>query len=151
MAHEMERENSIMKPPLHLLLAAPAAAPERRCCDDHPTPRIERPAPAWPVRWTRKLRVAFPASLRVFRRQIAQPAGPLVASGTPVVSSTGRPVGTVRDVVLVLGSGRAAYAVSSGEPTEGRVLLLPREAVNAGRDGAIVEERVLKGLERRIA
>jgi len=139
-----------MKPPLHVLLAAPAA-PERRCCDDRPAARIEHTGPTWPVRWTRKLRVAFPASLRVFRRQIAQPAGPLVASGTPVVSSTGRPVGTVRDVVLELGSGRAAYAVSSGEPTEGRVLLLPRETVNAGRGGAIIEERVLKGLERRIA
>jgi hypothetical protein len=140
-----------MKAPIYALLAVRRGVEERRCCDDRPPPQATDDRSAWPVRWTRKLRIALPASLRVFRRQIAQPSTPLVAAGTPVISSTGRPVGTVRDVVVELGSGRAAYAVSSGEREQGRVLLLPRETLNARRDRAVIEERVLKGLERRIA
>ena len=140
-----------MKTPYYLLVRQPSPRSETRCCDDLPLV-IDRPrTTSWPVRWTRKLRVAVPTAFRVFRRQLARPVERPIEVGTPVVSSTGRSVGTVREVVVELGSGRASYAVGEESVGRARVILLPRDVVRADEDVAIVEERVLARLERRIA
>src|SRR5262249_32578219 len=56
--------------------------------------------PLWPRRWSRQLRLAVPAALAVFRQLAVKPA----SEGTPVMSSTGRPLGTVRTVVVEIDS-----------------------------------------------
>jgi sporulation protein YlmC with PRC-barrel domain len=125
-----------------------------RCCDDVP-PRATSTSSsqASPGRWAHKLAVAVPASFRVFRRQLRQPAVPSVAAGTPVVTPSGRRVGTVHDVVVELRSGRTSYAVLTDEPHDepARVLLLPREALRTRRSVAIVDDRLVGPGERRIA
>jgi sporulation protein YlmC with PRC-barrel domain len=86
----------------------------------------------------------------VFRRQISQPVSVTVEAGTPVISSSGREVGTVSSLVVELPSGRASYAVAP-EAAGGRVLLLPRDALRRTEDSAVVEERVLHRLARKSA
>jgi hypothetical protein len=141
--------------PLIYALAVPPRPVVTRCCDDVP-PGVARRGesrPTAPARWVRKLAVAIPASMRVFRRQLRQPATPAVASGTPVVTVSGRKVGTVRDVVVELRSGRTSYAVATGEAYDepGRVLLLPRETLRDRTSVAVVDDRDLRLAERRIA
>jgi sporulation protein YlmC with PRC-barrel domain len=140
--------------PLIYTLAMPPRPVATRCCDDVP-PRGMSPAsrPAWPARWAHRLAVAVPASIRVLRRQLRQPATPAVASGTPVVTVSGRKVGTVRDVVVELRSGRTSYAVATEEPRDapGRVLLVPRDAVRNRTSVAVVDDRIVRLAERRIA
>ena len=134
-------------------MAVPPRPVVTRCCDDVP-PRgtSTSSSQALPGRWAHKLAVAVPASFRVFRRQLRQPADPAVASGTPVVTPGGRRIGTVHDVVLELRSGRTSYAVLTDEPHDepGRLLLLPREALRTRRSVAVVDDRLVRG-ERRIA
>ena len=68
------------------------------------------------------------------------------------VSSSGRPLGTVRSVVVEVDSGRSSYAVSQDRSQDGgRVLLLPRNAVDHRDDVVVIEERILQRLERRSA
>jgi len=142
-----------MRPLIYAMTVPPRPA-ATRCCDDVP-PRGMSAAPArsWPARWTRKLSIAVPASVRVFRRQLRQPVTPVVASGTPVVTMSGRRIGTVRDVVVELRSGRTSYAVATEEPNveRGRVLLLPSEALRTRTSVAVVDDRLVQLDERRIA
>ena len=100
-----------------------------------------------PHRWARKIRIAVPAALAVFRRQLAQPAVKPASEGTPVRSSNGRPLGTVRRVVVELDSGRSSYAVTPDQPDGyARVLLLPRDLVSHRDNVIVIEERVLQRL-----
>jgi sporulation protein YlmC with PRC-barrel domain len=148
----MTKEVPIVKPPYHLLVGSARPWEESRCCDDRPPVIARTHRPATPVRWARKLSVALPAAVAVFRRQVARPIDEPIGVGTTVISTTGRELGTVRDVVVELGSGRASYAVSPEESVGlGRVLLLPRDVVHDRDDVAVVEEHVLRRLERRIA
>ena len=141
--------------PLVYTLAMPPRPVATRCCDDVPPPiaRREQSRPTLPKRGARKLAIALSASIRVFRRQLRQPAIPAVRSGTPVVTVSGRKVGTVRDVVVELRSGRTSYAVATEEPHDerGRVLLLPREALRDRTSVAVVDDRDLRLAERQIA
>jgi sporulation protein YlmC with PRC-barrel domain len=135
-------------------MAVPPRPVVTRCCDDVP-PRgaSTSSSDAVPGRWVHKLAVAVPASLRVFRRELRQPAVPAVASGTPVVTPSGRKIGTVHDVVVEVRSGRTSYAVLTDEPHDepGRVLLLPREALRTRRNVAVVDDGLVGPGERRIA
>ena len=146
-----EKEVPIVKTPYYLLLHPPSAG-RARCCDDRPL-LLDPPRTRFrPVRWSRKLRFAAPTAFRVFRRQLARPVEDPIEVGTPVVSSAGRELGTVREVVVELGSGRASYAVGAeGSVGLANVILLPRDVVRERDDVAIVEEHVLARLERRIA
>jgi hypothetical protein len=139
-----------MKAPLYLLMKSQPFDDRTRCCDDRPT-SVAGTRQAWPLRWGRKGRVAVPAAMAVLRRQLAQPIAERIAIGTPVVSSGGRELGVVRDVVVELGSGRTSYAVSDLPSGRGNVRLLPRDLVRTHRDVAVVEEHVLQRLERHIA
>jgi len=95
---------------------------------------------------------AVAAAFVVFRRQLAQPPVKPASEGTLVVSSSGRPLGTVRSVVVEVDSGRSSYAVSQDRSQDGgRVLLLPRNAVDHRDDVVVIEERILQRLERRSA
>ena len=135
-----------MKLPLYLLALPNAEQDAKRCCDDRRAIVRASRTPAWPVRWPRKLAAAVPASLRVLRRELARPVAPDVDAGTPVLSSSGRSLGVVRSVVVDMGSGRAAYAVA---PSDGaQVLLLPREEVHGANEVAVIDERVVRRLER---
>jgi sporulation protein YlmC with PRC-barrel domain len=87
----------------------------------------------------------------LFRHQIAEPLSGGLDVGMPVVSSSGRALGTVSGVVVKIGSGRTSYAVAPDEPREGHVLLLPRESVREDRQTAVIEEDVLQDLRRRTA
>jgi hypothetical protein len=144
------KESATMKAPLYLLMTSKPSNDRVRCCDDRPT-SVAVTSPAWPLRWGRKSRVAVPAAIAVLRRQLAQPIAERIAIGTPVVSSGGRQLGVVRDVVVELGSGRTSYAVSDQPSGRGNVRLLPRDLVRTHRDVAVVEEHVLQRLERQIA
>jgi hypothetical protein len=121
-----------------------------RCCDDRPSIE-DREGPAWPVRWPRKLRAAVGPSVSVFRRQIAESVTNPVEIGTPVVSSSGRSLGSVSGLVVELPSGRASYTVTAVSESQGRVLLLPRTAVREREDAVVIEDRVLAGLARMTA
>jgi hypothetical protein len=143
------------KPPLQFLLASAVALhpwEDERCCDDRPRAVAVARQPMWPRRWARKIRLAVPAAFAVFRRQLAQPAVKPASEGTPVVSSSGRSLGEVRSVVVELRSGRSSYAVSQNRSDDdARVLLLPRDAVAHRNDEVVIEEQVLRRLERRSA
>ena len=135
-------------------MAVPPRPVVTRCCDDVPARGTSRSSSRLSRgRWAHKLAVAVPASLRVFRRQLRQPAVPAVASGTPVVTPSGRRIGTVHDVVVELRSGRTSYAVLTDGPHDdpGRVLLLPRDALRTARSVAVVHDRLVRPGERRIA
>ena len=134
-----------MKPNM-LLYAALATQTNEvgRCCTDEPR-FAERP-PAL-RRWSSKLRVAVPSSLRVFGGAVRQPVHH-VPAGTPVRTPAGRSVGRVREVVVALPSGRASYAVDDPHAPDARVLLIPREALRTSGAHAVVDERVLAGLAR---
>ena len=135
-----------MKLPLYLLALPNAEQDAKRCCDDRRAIVRASRTPAWPVRWPRKLAAAVPASLRVLRRELARPVAPDVDAGTPVLSSSGRSLGVVRSVVVDMSSGSAAYAVA---PSDGaQVLLLPREEVHGANEVAVIDERVVRRLER---
>ena len=139
-----------MKLPLYLL-ALPAVEEEaRRRRDRRPVARAPR-SPAWPVRWPRKLAAAVPASLRVFRRELARPVATTIHAGTPVRSSSGRALGVVRSVVVDVGSGGSSYAVAPAEGPRAQVLLLPREAVRSANEIAVIDERVVRKLELQSA
>jgi hypothetical protein len=132
----------------NILLYAALTIPtngDTRCCTDEP-PVVERPAAF--RRWTSKLRVAVPSSVRVFRRAVREPLEPRVATGTLVRTTGGRDVGRVREVVVALPSGRASYAVDDVGADDARVLLIPRDALRTSGAHAVVEERVLEGLAR---
>lgn len=136
--------------PLYMIIASQPRWEERRCCDDRPPPAVRRARPLWPLRWARKSAIAIPAATRVFRRQMAQPAATPIVAGTPVVTTSGRHLGLVRDRVVGLGSGTTSYAVADGERTgEGRVLLLPGRSVRPEGDIAIIDDRIVRTLERR--
>ena len=141
------------KPPLQFLLAARIPSwQDEPCCDDRPVAMMKARRPAWPRRWARKVRIAVPTAFAVFRRQLAQPAVEPATEGTPVMSSSGRSLGEVRSVVVELRSGRSSYAVSQNDSDgDARVLLLPRDAVAHRNDVVVIEEHVLRGLERRSA
>lgn len=138
-----------MKSPLYLLVTPKSTWQERRCCDDRPRNARASRTRTRSARLPRKLRLALPSSFAGFRRRIepARSADP----GTPVVSTTGRSVGTVRRVVVELDTGRPVYAVSPGDADGGRVLLLPVDAVHDRDDVVMIDEGVLDDLERRIA
>ena len=137
-----------MKLPLYLLALPSAEQEAKRCCDDHRAiARISR-TPAWPVRWPRKLAAAVPASFRVLRRELASPVPSDIDAGTPVLSSSGRSIGVVRSVVVDVSSGNAAYAVTQPEGPRAQVLLLPREEVRGANEFAVIDERVVRRLER---
>ena len=140
-----------MKVPLYLLALPYAEDEARRSRAGRRHAPPARRSPAWPVRWPRKLAAAIPASLRVFRRQLAQPVATRIDAGTPVLSSSGRSLGVVRSVVVDVGSGGSAYAVAKPDGPRAQVLLLPREAVRGADEIAVVDERVVRRLERRTA
>ena len=136
-----------MKLPLYLLALPSVENEAKRCCDDRrPTVRSHR-TPAWPRRWPRKLAAAVPASLRVFRRELAGPVAARIDTGTPVLSTSGRSIGVVRSVMVDVGSGGTAYAVAPADGPRARVLLLPREAVRGANEIAVIDERVVRRLE----
>ena len=113
-----------------------------RCCTDMP-PVVERPSAL--RRWSTRLTVAVPSSVRVFRRTLREPRVP---AGTLVRTTEGRDLGRVREVVVALTSGRASYAVHDAGAEDARVLLIPRDAVHTAGDHAVVEERVLEDVAR---
>jgi hypothetical protein len=129
---------------LYAALAIPTREDTRRCCTDEP-PVVQRPAAF--RRWSSKLRVAVPSSLRVFRRTVREPLE-RVPAGTPVRTTAGRDVGRVRDVVVALPSGRASYTVHDERDADARVLLIPRYALRTAGAHAVVEERVLEDVAR---
>ena len=116
-----------------------------RCCTDMP-PVVERPSAL--RRWSTKLTVAVPSSVRVFRRTVREPLEPRVPAGTLVRTTEGRILGRVREVVVALPSGRASYAVHDAGDEDARVLLIPRDAVRTARGHAVVEERALEDAAR---
>ena len=137
-----------MKLPLYLLALPNAEQEAKRCCDDHRSIARASRTPAWPMRWPRKLAAAVPASFRVLRRELARPVAPDVDAGTPALSSSGRSLGVVRSVVVDMSSGSAAYAVVPPEGPSAQVLLLPREEVHGANEVAVIDERVVRRLER---
>jgi hypothetical protein len=116
-----------------------------RCCTDEPRP-VERPSAL--RRWSTKLTVAVPSSVRVFRRTVREPIEPRVPAGTLVRTTKGRNLGRVREVVVALPSGRASYAVHDAGAEDARVLLIPRDALHTAGGHAVVEERVLEDAAR---
>jgi hypothetical protein len=134
-----------MKAPLYLL-ALPRYENE---ISDRAAHRDERRAPAWPLRWPRKIAAAVPTSARVFRKQLSMAHGSIDA-GTPVISSRGRRLGVVRSIVVEVDSGSTAYAVSA-DAHDARVILLPRHALRRGEDVAVIDERLMQRLTRRSA
>jgi len=135
-----------MKP--NILLFAHLALPtheETRCCTD--APRLAERPPAL-RRWSSKLRVAVPSSIRVFGGSVRQPVQERVPAGTLVRTPTGRDVGRVREVVVALSSGRASYAVDDLRAPDARVHLIPHEQLRTAGAHAVVEERVLEGVGR---
>jgi adenine/guanine phosphoribosyltransferase-like PRPP-binding protein len=101
---------------------------------------------AWPLRWPRKLATAVPTMVRVFRRQMATPATGTIDPGTPVVTSRGRSLGVVRSLVVEIGTGGTAYAVSLREGDAG-VVLLPRQTLRETDEVAVVDDRIVRRLE----
>ena len=140
-----------MKLPLYLLALPYAENEARRSRSERWPVAPARRSPAWPVRWPRKLATAVPASARVFRRELAWPVAATIDTGTPVLSSSGRSLGVVRSVVVDVGSGGTAYAVAHPDGPRAQVLLLPREAVRGADEIAVIDERVVRRLERRSA
>ena len=135
-----------MKPNILLYQALIVRSEEiARCCSDEPR-AVERPATL--RRWTSKLRVAVPSSLRVFGGSVRQPVQQRVPAGTLVRTPAGRDVGRVREVVVALPSGRASYAVDDLHTEDARVHLIPHEHLRATGTHAVVEERVLEGAAR---
>jgi sporulation protein YlmC with PRC-barrel domain len=116
-----------------------------RCFTDVPR-AVERPSAL--RRWSSKLKVAVPSSVRFFRRTVREPLEPRMPPGTLVRTSEGRNLGRVREVVVALPSGRASYAVHDARTEDARVLLIPRDAVHAAGAHAVVEDRVLEGAAR---
>jgi hypothetical protein len=68
-----------------------------------------------------------------------------------VLSSSGRSLGVVRSVVVDIRSGSAAYAVARPDGPSAEVLLLPREEVRGANEVAVIDERVVRRLERKSA
>ena len=135
-----------MKPNIllyHALMMHPEET--RRCCTDEPR-LVSRPSVV--RRWSAKLRVAVPSSLRVFGGTVRQPIRTRVPAGTLVRTPAGRPVGRVREVVVALPSGRASYAVHDARTDDARVLLIPQEHLREDGEHALVDEHVLAGLAR---
>jgi hypothetical protein len=137
-----------MKPNV-LLFLRPAlpTVPQTRCCTDEPRP-ISRPTTL--RRWSSKLRIAVPASVRVFGGAVREPVQTRVPAGTPVRTPAGRHVGRVREVVVAVPSGRTSYAVDDAQTedaraVDARVLLIPQAALRTAGAHAVVEERVLEG------
>lgn len=139
-----------MKLPLYLLALPRAEEEARRCCEDRTMTRPTK-GPAWPLRWPRKLAAAIPAGLRVFRRELARPVGARIDAGTPVLSTSGRSLGVIRSMMVDVGSGGTAYAVAPEDGPRARVLLLPPDAVRGANEVAVVDERVVRTLERQNA
>jgi hypothetical protein len=139
-----------MRLPLSLLALPRVEEEARRCCEDRTVPPAKA-GPAWPLRWPRKLAAAVPAGFRVFRRELARPAGASIVTGTPVLSSSGRSIGVIRSVMVDVGSGGTTYAVAPADGPRARVLLLPRDAVRGANEVAVIDERVVRTLERQIA
>jgi hypothetical protein len=135
-----------VKLPLFVIALPRYEAELRRCCDDVPKAR-EDAQPVWPLRWTRKLAMAVPTTFRVFRRQMATPLAATIEPGTRVISSKGRSLGVVRSLVVEMGTGGAAYAIEQGTG-DARVMLLPRQTLHEDADVAVVDERVVRRLER---
>ena len=140
-----------MRLPLSVLTRPTTPWEVTRCCDDLPRGAVLDRTPTLPRGWPRKLLSAVGPSVAVFRRQIAEPAGGTAEVGTPVVSSSGRDLGTVSGLVVELTSGRALYAVNSEPSLEGPVLLLPRGSVRPSKDGIVIDEHVLRRLVRKSA
>jgi hypothetical protein len=103
------------------------------------------------MRWPRKLAAAVPAGFRVFRRELARPVGARIVTGTPVLSSSGRSLGVIRSVMVDVGSGGTTYAVAPANGPRAHVLLLPRDAVRGANEIAVIDERVVRTLERQNA
>lgn len=139
-----------MKLPLYLMALPRAEEEARRCCEDRIVPRATS-GPVWPLRWPRKLAAAIPAGFRVFRRELARPVGARIDAGTPVLSSSGRSLGVIRSLMVDVGSGGTAYAVAPADGPRAQVLLLPRDAVRGRNEVAVVDERVVRTLERQSA
>jgi hypothetical protein len=140
-----------MRPSVSLFMFDPHPARERRCCSDEPVGRNALDRPAAPRRWSRKLRIAVPSSLAVFRRTVATPVDPAVAVGTRVVTTRGRELGHVREVLVALPGGRTSYAIQQDDhPVVAPVLLVPRDAFRSTRDGgaAVVDERAVPPLRK---
>ena len=57
---------------------------------------------------------------------------------------------TIRGIVVEMDSGRPAYAVAP-EADAAPVLLLRRDVVHPLADEAVIDERILGGLQRRSA
>lgn len=104
-----------MRPTLSLLMWNTEPVQERRCCSDEPVGRLAASRPATARRWSRKLRVAVPSSIAVFRRSVSTPVDPSVVVGTRVVTTRGRELGHVREVLVALPAGRTTYAIQQGD------------------------------------
>ena len=140
-----------MRPTLSLLMWNTEPVQERRCCSDEPVGRLAAFRPATARRWSRKLRVAVPSSFAVFRRAVSTPVDPSVVVGTRVVTTRGRELGHVREVLVALPAGRTTYAIQQGgQPVAAPVLLVPREAFRPARDHdvAVVDERAVPPLRK---
>ena len=140
-----------MRPTLSLLMWNTEPVQERRCCSDEPVGRLAASRPATARRWSRKLRVAVPSSFAVFRRAVSTPVDPSVVVGTRVVTTRGRELGHVREVLVALPAGRTTYAIQQGDqPVAAPVLLVPREAFRPARDDdvAVVDERAVPPLRK---
>jgi hypothetical protein len=142
------KEVLVVRLPLYLLALPRVEEEARRCREDRVAPRTTRGS-AWPLRWPRKLGAAIPAGFRVFRRELARPVGASIVTGTPVLSSSGRSLGVIRSVMVDVGSGGTTYAVAPADGPRARVLLLPRDAVRGANEVAVIDERVVRTLERQ--
>jgi len=85
--------------------------------------------------------------IRVFRRQMAAPLTPTIDPGTPVVSTGGRSLGVVRSLVVEIDTGGASYAVAP-EGGDAHVILFPRQTLRELNEVAVVDENVVRRLER---
>jgi sporulation protein YlmC with PRC-barrel domain len=131
-----------MRQILTSLMWNPRPHEDRRCCSDEPVMRRQVRSSA-PARWSRKLRVAIPSSVAVFRRTVASPVEPQVQVGTRVVTNRGREIGWVRQVLVDLPDGATSYAVQGDEAAP--LILLPRSVIGPAPDPdvAVVDERVM--------
>ena len=132
-----------MHPVITLLMSNQRPYEEWRCCSDDPLPRPRADRSGTTRRWSQKLRVAVPSAFAVFRRTVASPVEPRVMVGTRVVTTRGRDIGRVQNVLVELPHGSTPYAIKRDDDSPAPVLLLPREAIRPAPDPdvAMVDER----------
>lgn len=137
------------KMPISMLLRRSSDALEVRCCSDEPA--LLRPARSMhPSKWARKLRSAVPASLAAFRGMLRTPVDS-PAVGSKVVTGEGTNLGSVKDVVMGLRTGKTSYEVSHGHipPGDAPSILVPHEALRGSAEEDVFvadvdEERLVR-------